>query len=111
MLHAALPRVVRERQERKAGYEESKQQAARWTPLVKANREAATVCLTADNDVPRVTTAASLAAKHENVSSFEAEVAQLLRDAGHDDVRKVSEVRELAWPRAPTAIVRAVQAC
>ena len=40
-LQAALPKTIRQRQERKAAYEVSRKQASSWTPLVKANREAA----------------------------------------------------------------------
>lgn len=91
-LQAALPKVIRERQERKAAYDASKKQASQWTPLVKANREAATLRLKSDVDVPRVATAAGLASRHEPVSEFEQEVAQLLADAGHSSTAAVAEV-------------------
>ena len=92
-LQAVLPKVVRERQERKAAYDASKKQASRWTPLVKANREAATLRLKSDNEVTRVATAAGLASRHEPVSEFEREVAQLLEEAGHSSTAAVAEVR------------------
>jgi U3 small nucleolar RNA-associated protein 14 len=92
-LQAALPRRIRERQERKAAYEESRKQASKWTPLVKANREAATLRLKSDVEVPRVTTVAGLASKHEAQSAFEMEVAQLLKEAGHANTQAIMEVR------------------
>ena len=92
-LKAALPKTIRQRQERKAAYEVSRKHASRWTPLVKANREAATLRLKSDTEVPKVTTAAGLASRHEPVSAFESEVAALLKAAGHASTQAIMEAR------------------
>ena len=34
-LAAPLPRLIKERQERKAGYEETKEEVTKWQPMVK----------------------------------------------------------------------------
>ncbi|KAL4441441.1 hypothetical protein ABPG77_001945 [Micractinium sp. CCAP 211/92] len=92
---APLPGPIRQRQERKAGYEESKKEADKWLPIVKANREAATIRFTADKSaVPRVTTTAALAAQHRPETDMEAEVAALLASAGAHSAQAVAEAEE-----------------
>lgn len=90
-----MPKRIKDRQDRKAAYEETAKQVTKWTPLVKANREAATLRLGADNDIARVTTAAGIASKHEVATDFEREVAELLKAAGHADVQALAQVRLL----------------
>ncbi|PRW50835.1 U3 small nucleolar RNA-associated 14-like protein A [Chlorella sorokiniana] len=92
---APLPGPIRQRQERKAGYDESKKEADKWVPIVKANREAPTIRFTADKSaVPRVTTTAALAAKHRPETDMEAEVAALLQKAGAHSAKAVAEAEE-----------------
>jgi U3 small nucleolar RNA-associated protein 14 len=91
-LPAALPKQVKDRQDRKAAYEVSKKDISRWTPLIKANREAATLRLKQDSEVTRVTSAAGLASRHEAMSNFEKEVASLLQEAGHASAASVQQV-------------------
>lgn len=92
-LGAALPKRIRERHDRKAAYDVSKKKVSEWTPLVRANREAATLHLKRDAAVPRVATAAGLASRHEAVSAFEHEVAAMLKQAGHTSTKAIAEVR------------------
>ena len=91
-LDAALPKVIKDRQERKAGYAETTEQITKWQPIVKANREAPTIRLTTERDIQRVTTAAGLASKHEATTDFEKEVAALLKAAGQEDLASVAQV-------------------
>lgn len=99
-LEAALPKRIRERHDRKAAYDVSKKKISEWTPLVRANREAATLHLKRDAAVPRVATAAGLASRHEAVSAFEQEVAELLKQAGHTSTKAIAEVCARAVARA-----------
>ncbi|PSC76740.1 U3 small nucleolar RNA-associated 14-like protein A isoform A [Micractinium conductrix] len=92
---APLPGPIRQRQERRAGYEESKKEADKWLPIVKANREAPTIRFTADKSaIPRITTTAALAARHKPETDMEAEVAALLEKAGAHSAKAVAEAEE-----------------
>jgi U3 small nucleolar RNA-associated protein 14 len=100
-LAAPLPKQIKNRQDRKAAYEVSKKDVSRWTPLVKTNREAATLWLKQDSEVARATSAAGLASRHEAMSSFEKEVASLLKEAGHASTASVQQVRLQNKSRCP----------
>lgn len=82
-----LPGPIQARLERRAGYEESKKDAAKWQPLVKANREAATLRFTADRSATQQGgTLAALVDRHVPTTPMELEVAALLQRAGaHSD--------------------------
>ena len=51
---AALPEVIRKRQQRKAAYVVSSRDASTWMPLVQAHRHAPTLRLTNDQNLPQV---------------------------------------------------------
>ena len=78
---SALTRLSR------SSYEETKKDVAKWTRIVRANREAPTLVFTGSrNDVPRTTTTSALIAKFQPEGGMEAEVAAMLRAAGvHND--------------------------
>ncbi|KAI3427018.1 hypothetical protein D9Q98_006960 [Chlorella vulgaris] len=100
---APLPGPIKQRQERKAGYEESKREADKWLPIVKANREAPTLRFTADKAaVPRTTTTAAIAAKHQPENDMENEVAALLQAAGAHSAKAVAEAEEALSMKALT---------
>jgi U3 small nucleolar RNA-associated protein 14 len=94
ILDAALPRNIQQKQERKAAYIDTSRAASKWTHLIQAHRQARTLRLTRDNDITRVATAAGLAAKHVPATDFEGEIAALLKEAGHDDIKGIAKVRE-----------------
>lgn len=92
---APLPGPVKARQERRAGYETAKKDIEKWMPFVKANREAPTLHFKSDQSaVPKSTTTASIAAKHQPETPMEAEVAALLQAAGADTASAVTEAEE-----------------
>ncbi|KAG7667273.1 hypothetical protein Ndes2526B_g04225 [Nannochloris sp. 'desiccata'] len=100
---APLPGPIRDRQERKAGYEAAKEDIAKWMPVVKAHREAPTLHFKADvSAVERTVTTASLAAKHEPETAMEAEVAALLQAAGAQTAAAVAEAEEALAMKALT---------
>lgn len=100
---APLPGPIRDRQERKAGYEAAKKDITKWVPVVKAHREAPTLHFKADvSAVPRTVTTASLAAKHEPETAMEAEVAALLQAAGAQTAVAVAEAEEALAMKALT---------
>jgi U3 small nucleolar RNA-associated protein 14 len=87
---APLPRVIKERIERQAGYEHTKQDIARWQPLVKANREAPTIVFSDDNKgtVQQLSTA-GMTAKFVPTTDLEKEISELLKESGVEDGRTV----------------------
>ncbi len=100
---APLPGPIRDRQERKAGYEAAKEDIAKWMPVVKAHREAPTLHFKADvSAVERTVTTAALAAKHEPETAMEAEVAALLCAAGAQTAVAVAEAEEALAMKALT---------
>jgi len=100
---APLPGPIRDRQERKAGYEAAKEDIAKWMPVVKAHREAPTLHFKGDvSAVERTVTTASLAAKHEPETAMEAEVAALLQAAGAQTAAAVAHAEEALAMKALT---------
>mmetsp|Transcript_5357 Transcript_5357/g.11731 ORF Transcript_5357/g.11731 Transcript_5357/m.11731 type:complete len:1130 (-) Transcript_5357:373-3762(-) len=92
---APLPRQIKERQERRAGYEQTSTEVTKWQSIVKANREAPTLVFTsATGEVPRVTTTAAIAAKHTPETDLEREVAALLEAAGAASAKAVQEAED-----------------
>ena len=77
-------------------YEETKRDVTKWTPIVRANREAPTLVFTAPrNDVPRTTTTAALTSKFQPSSGgMEAEVAAMLTAAGISSDKGVEDAEE-----------------
>ena len=86
--------------DRKAGYEAASKDVSKWTPIVKANREAATLALLpsrADGaDAARAppTTAAMAAAFTPAAAGVEAEVAALLAAARADTAAGVAAAED-----------------
>jgi U3 small nucleolar RNA-associated protein 14 len=95
-ISAPLPGPIRQRQERKAGYESAKKEATKWVPMVKAHREAPTLVFTSDKSgVPKVaSTTAALAANHKPETDMEAEIAAILEAAGAGTAQAVTEAEE-----------------
>jgi len=95
-ISAPLPGPIRQRQERKAGYETAKKEATKWVPMVKAHREAPTLVFTSDKSgVPKVaSTTAALAANHKPETDMEAEIAAILEAAGAGTAQAVTEAEE-----------------
>ncbi|KAJ6815061.1 uncharacterized protein M6B38_134695 [Iris pallida] len=86
-LQAPLPKVERERLERKVAYEHSKKDITKWEPLVKRNREAPTLYFEDDVDAG-VSTVGAIASEFEPRTDFEKKMALLVRD---------SEIAEAHW--------------
>ena len=94
-VEAPLPGPIRERQERKAAYDESKKDIQKWMQLVKAHRETPTLKLTSSKiEVPKTNTVAAVAAKHKADNKMELEVAAMLEAAGAHSAAAVAESEE-----------------
>ncbi|WOL01312.1 hypothetical protein Cni_G10028 [Canna indica] len=78
-VQAPLPKVEREKLERKVAYEHSKKDMTQWEPLVKRNREAPTLYFGEDVNLG-YSTVGAIAAEFEPRTEFEKKMALLVRD-------------------------------
>ncbi|KFM25617.1 U3 small nucleolar RNA-associated protein 14 [Auxenochlorella protothecoides] len=98
-----LPGLIRQRLERKAGYEAASKDVSKWRPLVKANAAAPTIHFTSDKAaVHTTTTVAGLVDKHAPVTGMEAEVAAMLARAGAHSDRALAESEQALAARELT---------
>lgn len=74
-----LPKVEREKLERKAAYYHTRKDMTNWEPLVKRNREAPTLYFDADVNLG-FSTVGAIAAQFEPRTEFEKKMASLVRD-------------------------------
>ncbi|XP_010259528.1 PREDICTED: uncharacterized protein C57A7.06 [Nelumbo nucifera] len=79
-LQAPLPKVDREKLDRKAAYEQSKKEITKWEPLVKRNREAPTIYFDEDVNLG-FSTVGAIASEFEPRTDFEKKIASVMRDA------------------------------
>lgn len=80
-IQAPLPKVDREKVERKVAYEQSKKDITKWEPLVKKNREAPTLYFDEDINLG-YSTVGAIASEFEPRSEFEKKIASLVNDNG-----------------------------
>ncbi|KAI0510353.1 hypothetical protein KFK09_010954 [Dendrobium nobile] len=78
-VQAPLPKVERDKLERKVTYVQSKKEMTKWEPLVKRNREAPTLYLGEDIDLG-MHTVGTIAAEHKPRTEFERKMAALIGD-------------------------------
>ncbi|KAL6770242.1 hypothetical protein ACKKBG_A34180 [Auxenochlorella protothecoides x Auxenochlorella symbiontica] len=98
-----LPGLIRQRLERKAGYEAASKDVSKWRPLVKANAAAPTIHFTSDKAaVHTTTTVAGLVDKHAPMTGMEAEVAAMLARAGAHSDRALAESEQALAARELT---------
>lgn len=79
-VQAPLPKVERDKVERKVTYEKSKNEITKWESLVKRNREAPTLYLGEDVD-PAMHTVGTIAAEHKPRTEFEKKMAAIVGDS------------------------------
>lgn len=80
-IQAPLPKVDREKVERKVAYEQSKKDITKWEPLVKRNREVPTLYFDEDRNLG-YSTVGAIASEFEPRSEFEKKIASLVNDNG-----------------------------
>lgn len=78
-IQAPLPKVEREKLERKVVYEQSKKDITKWEPLVKLNREAPSLCFDEDTNLG-FSTVGAIASGFEPRTEFEKKMALLVND-------------------------------
>ena len=78
-IQAPLPKVEREKLERKVAYDHSKKDMTKWEPLVKKNREAPTIYFDEDVDIG-YSTVGAIACEFRPRTEFEKKMAELVHD-------------------------------
>ncbi|KAK1316198.1 hypothetical protein QJS10_CPA05g00380 [Acorus calamus] len=96
-----LPRVERERLERKAAYEQARKDVTKWEPLVKRNREAPTLFFDGDTEERGTSTVGAIAADFEPRTEFEKKMAELtwdneIREAHGNDGMRLLELNKIS---------------
>ncbi|KAK8946668.1 hypothetical protein KSP39_PZI006388 [Platanthera zijinensis] len=99
-IQAPLPKVEKEKLERKVAYEQSKKHITKWEPLVKRNREAPTLFFGEKIDLG-VNTVGAFAAGHEPRTEFEKKMAELIGvpeigEAQKNDGFKILELNKVS---------------
>ncbi|KAK8960785.1 hypothetical protein KSP40_PGU017654 [Platanthera guangdongensis] len=99
-IQAPLPKVEKEKLERKVAYEQSKKDITKWEPLVKRNREAPTLFFGEKINLG-VNTVGAIAAGHEPRTEFEKKMAELIgvpeiREAQKNDGFKILELNKVS---------------
>lgn len=79
VISAPLPKMDREKVERKVAYEFSKKDITKWEPLVKRNREAPTIYFDENIDLG-FSTVGAIASEFEPRTDFEKKIASLVND-------------------------------
>ncbi|KAK9837770.1 hypothetical protein WJX74_004747 [Apatococcus lobatus] len=101
---APLPTLIRQRQERKAGYEDRVEDIAKWQPIIKANREAPTLTFTTGQErAAKPGSVAALAATFTPDNKMEAEIAAVLEKAGATSSKQVEQSESAAALKAMSA--------
>ncbi|XP_057963892.1 uncharacterized protein C57A7.06 [Malania oleifera] len=95
-----LPKADQEKLERKVAYEQSKKDITKWEPLVKQNREAATIFFDEDIDLG-FSTVGAIASEFEPRTEFEKKMAALVHDdkvveAHKNDGARLLELNKLS---------------
>lgn len=93
-VHAPLPKVDREKVERKVAYEQSKKKITKWEPLVKRNREAPTIFFDGDTDLG-FSTVGAIASEFMPRTEFEKKIASVVQDAEVVEAHKMDGARLL----------------
>lgn len=78
-LGAPIPKMQKEKVERKVAYEHSKKDITKWEPLVKSNREAPTIYFEEKRDIG-FSTVGAVASGFQPRTEFEKKMAALVHD-------------------------------
>ena len=106
-IQSAVPKVVRERAERKAAFDSAKEKVTEWQPLVKKNRESRRLVM-GDRVARTNVTTKKLAVSFEPSNDFEKEIDSMLESSGIASAADVQKA-EQAELRANKYTVEEVQ--
>ncbi|KAF9121882.1 hypothetical protein BGW39_010190 [Mortierella sp. 14UC] len=100
-LAAPLPKIVQDRLNRQAAYDESKKEVSKWLPLVQQNRQAEHLAFPMNAPAMHAPSSASLASSFDVSTKMEREVESVLMEGGMQE-RKLVEFEELALNKMTT---------
>ncbi|KAH7049810.1 small-subunit processome [Linnemannia elongata] len=100
-LAAPLPKIVQDRLNRQAAYDESKKEVSKWLPIVQQNRQAEHLAFPMNAPGIHTPSSASLASSFDVSTKMEREVESVLMEGGMQE-RKLVEFEELALNKMTT---------
>ncbi|KAF9355937.1 hypothetical protein BGX34_010178 [Mortierella sp. NVP85] len=100
-LAAPLPKIVQDRVNRQAAYEESKKEVSKWLPIVQKNRQAEHLAFPMNAPPVDVPSSATLASKFGPSTKMEKEVQNVLIEGGMQE-KRLMEFEELALNKMTT---------
>lgn len=100
-LTAPLPKIVQDRLNRQAAYDEAKKEVTKWLPIVQQNRQAEHLAFPMNVAPAEGTSSASLASRFDVTTQLEKEVESVLVEGGMQE-RKLMEFEELALNKMTT---------
>ncbi|KAK3839730.1 MAG: Utp14 protein-domain-containing protein [Linnemannia gamsii] len=100
-LTAPLPKIVQDRLNRQAAYDESKKEVSKWLPIVQQNRQAEHLAFPMNAPAIHNASSASLASSFGVTTKMEREVESVLMEGGMQE-RKLVEFEELALNKMTT---------
>ncbi|KAF9426843.1 hypothetical protein BGZ76_002568 [Entomortierella beljakovae] len=100
-LDAPLPKIVQDRLNRQAAYDESKKEVTKWLPIVQKNRQAEHLAFPMNAPPVDTASSASMASKFDASTAMEKEVQEVLIEGGMQE-KKLMEFEELALNKMTT---------
>ncbi|KAF9098877.1 hypothetical protein BGX27_000711 [Mortierella sp. AM989] len=100
-LGAPLPKIVQDRLNRQAAYDETKKEVTKWLPIVQKNRQAEHLAFPMNAPPVDAPSSSSLASKFDASTQMEKEVQNVLVEGGMQE-KKLMEFEELALNKMTT---------
>ncbi|KAF9575443.1 hypothetical protein EC968_003048 [Mortierella alpina] len=100
-LSAPLPKIVQDRLNRQAAYDESKKEVSKWLPIVQKNRQAEHLAFPMNAPPMDSPSSATLASKFDASTQMEKEVQSVLIEGGMQE-KNLMEYEELALNKMST---------
>ncbi|KAG0009830.1 hypothetical protein BGZ80_002014 [Entomortierella chlamydospora] len=100
-LSAPLPKIVQDRLNRQAAYDETKKEVGKWLPIVQKNRQAEHLAFPMNAPPVDAPSSSTLASKFDASTQLEKEVQEVLVEGGMQE-KKLMEFEELALNKMTT---------
>ncbi|KAG0364419.1 Utp14 protein-domain-containing protein [Gamsiella multidivaricata] len=100
-LAAPLPKIVQDRLNRQAAYEEAKKEVTKWLPIVQKNRQAEHLAFPMNAPPVEAPSSSTLASKFNASTAMEKEIQEVLIEGGMQE-KKLMEFEELALNKMTT---------
>ncbi|KAI1320940.1 hypothetical protein EDD11_009263 [Mortierella claussenii] len=100
-LGAPLPKIVQDRLNRQAAYDEAKKEVSKWLPIVQQNRQAEHLAFPMNAPPVDTPSSSTLASKFDASTELEKEVQSVLIEGGMQE-KKLMEFEELALNKMTT---------